>query len=119
MHKEMKENQRYFIINIKEPYAKAIYEVLKAGQIAKNEWPEGDISFEEWIAQTWPPSSYCTNCAHLRDSCIMSSDRVHCKLINMPLKQDEETKEYFKDPECIEQNLYISLDDFLKQIDRD
>ena len=37
----------------------------------------------------------------------------------IPLKQDEETKEYFKDPECIEQNLYISLDDFLKQIDRD
>lgn len=54
MKKYMKPGQRYFIINIDEPYARAIYEVLKAGQIAKGRWPEGDISFEEWIRATWP-----------------------------------------------------------------
>ena len=54
MKKYMKPEQRYFIINIDEPYARAIYEILKAGQIAKGKWPEGDISFEEWIRATWP-----------------------------------------------------------------
>ena len=53
MKKEMKLGNKYFIINIDEPYAKDIYEVLKAGQIAKGEWPEGDITFDEWVKQTW------------------------------------------------------------------
>lgn len=47
MLKEMKPGREYFIINIDEPYAEEIYEVLKRGQIVKGEWPEGDISFEE------------------------------------------------------------------------
>lgn len=49
----MESRRNYFIINIDEPYAKAVYEILKAGQIAKGEWPEGDISFEEWKIQTF------------------------------------------------------------------
>lgn len=53
MYKTMKPGHRYFIINIDEPYAKAIYEVLKAGQMAKGQWPEGDIPFETWVKQTW------------------------------------------------------------------
>ena len=53
MRKDMKPGHNYFLINIDEPYAEEIYEVLKAGQIAKGEWPEGDISFNEWVRQTW------------------------------------------------------------------
>lgn len=53
MLKTMKRGTRYFIINIDEPYAKAIYEVLKYGQMVKDEWPEGDISFEEWKELTF------------------------------------------------------------------
>jgi hypothetical protein len=53
MLKEMKPEREYFIINIDEPYAEEIYEVLKRGQMAKGEWPEGDISFEEWKKQTF------------------------------------------------------------------
>jgi hypothetical protein len=53
MRKEFKPGHRYFIVNIDEPYAREIFEVLKRGQIAKNEWPEGDISFEEWQVQTF------------------------------------------------------------------
>lgn len=53
MIKIMKPGRYYFIINIDEPYAKAIYEVLKYGQMIKDEWPEGDISFEEWKQQTF------------------------------------------------------------------
>jgi hypothetical protein len=49
----MQPGNRYFIINIDEPYAEEIYEVLRRGQIVKGEWPEGDISFEEWIEETW------------------------------------------------------------------
>ena len=56
MKKQMKPGRNYFVINIDEPYAKAIYEVLKAGQIAKDEWPEGDITFEEWVKETWGES---------------------------------------------------------------
>lgn len=48
MLKEIKPGRKYFLINIDEPYAEHIYEILKAGQIAKGEWPEGDINFEEW-----------------------------------------------------------------------
>lgn len=50
---DMKPGRRYFIINIDEPYAGKIYEVLKQGQMAKDDWPEGDISFEEWQNQTF------------------------------------------------------------------
>jgi len=53
MFKAMKPGNKYFVINTDEPYAKALYEVLKAGQIAKGEWPEGDITFEEWL-KTFP-----------------------------------------------------------------
>lgn len=53
MLKEMKPGRRYFIINLDEPYAEEVYEVLKRGQMAKGEWPEGDISFEEWKEQTF------------------------------------------------------------------
>lgn len=53
MKKELKRWNEYFIINIDEPYAIDIYEVLKRGQMAKGEWPEGDISFEEWQEQTF------------------------------------------------------------------
>lgn len=51
--KSMKPGRKYFIINIDEPYAEEIYEVLKRGQIAKGEWPEGDMSFAEWKKQTF------------------------------------------------------------------
>lgn len=50
---DMKPGRRYFIINIDEPYAGEIYEVLKQGQMAKDDWPEGDISFKEWQNQTF------------------------------------------------------------------
>jgi len=53
----MKPGRRYFIINIDEPYAEEIYKVLKKGQTKKGEWPEGDISFEEWKKLTWPDNS--------------------------------------------------------------
>lgn len=53
MYKIMKPQNKYMIINIDEPYAKIVYEVLKYGQMQKGEWPEGDISFEEWIEFSW------------------------------------------------------------------
>lgn len=53
MRKQIKPGRRYFIINLDEPYAPEIYEVLRRGQIAKGEWPEGDISFKEWEDQTF------------------------------------------------------------------
>ena len=53
MIKNMKPGREYFIINIDEPYAEEIFEVLKRGQMAKGQWPEGDISFEEWQEQTF------------------------------------------------------------------
>jgi hypothetical protein len=48
MSKEAKPGRNYFVVNIDEPYAEKIYDVLKKGQMAKGKWPEGDISFEEW-----------------------------------------------------------------------
>ena len=50
--KPIKNPNEYFIINIDEPYAEEIYNILKCGQTAKGEWPEGDISFEQWQKQT-------------------------------------------------------------------
>ena len=52
------EVNNYFVINIDEPYAEEIYEVLKKGQAAKGEWPEGDISFEEWKRQAFSPPKF-------------------------------------------------------------
>ncbi len=51
--KEAKPGRNYFVINIDEPYAEKIYDVLKKGQTAKGKWPEGDISFEEWKKKTF------------------------------------------------------------------
>jgi hypothetical protein len=53
--KFMKPGRRYFIINLDEPYAPEVYEILKRGQMAKGpeHWPEGDVSFEEWKRQTF------------------------------------------------------------------
>jgi hypothetical protein len=62
MEKQMKPYRKYFIINIDEPYAKKIYEVLKQGQMAKGEWPEGDISFEEWKKQTFARVDFENKC---------------------------------------------------------
>lgn len=53
MLKHIKPDRRYFIINLDEPYAEVIYAVLKHGQMEKHEWPEGDISFEEWKELTF------------------------------------------------------------------
>lgn len=53
MFKKTKPGNNYFIINIDEPYAEDIYRVLKAGQEKKGEWPEGDITFEEWKDRTF------------------------------------------------------------------
>lgn len=58
MRKIIKPGRRYFIINIDEPYAEEIYKVLKKGQMKKGEWPEGNISFEEWKKQTWPEDNH-------------------------------------------------------------
>lgn len=58
MRKTMKPGREYFIINIREPYAPEIYEILKRGQMAKGEWPEGDITFEEWQEQTFGELRY-------------------------------------------------------------
>ena len=51
--KEPKEGRNYIFINIDEPYIKAIYEVLKAGEIAKGTWNEGDISFKDWCERSF------------------------------------------------------------------
>lgn len=53
LSKKEKPGNNYFVINIDEPYADKIYEVLKKGQTAKGKWPEGDISFEEWKKKTF------------------------------------------------------------------
>lgn len=52
--KTVKPGRKYFIINTDEPYAAEVYDALKRGQTAKGAWPEGDITFEEWMAHTWP-----------------------------------------------------------------
>ena len=54
MLKQVKEGRLYFVIDIKENYAEKIFQVLKKGQIEKNDWPEGkDITFEQWIFETF------------------------------------------------------------------
>jgi hypothetical protein len=57
MRKAMKSGNQYFVINIDEPYAAELYDVLKRGQQAKGQWPEGDISFDEWKRQTFKPTT--------------------------------------------------------------
>lgn len=55
MLKLMKPGREYIIINIDEPYARDVFEILMRGQMAKGpeHWPEGDISFEDWQEQTF------------------------------------------------------------------
>lgn len=54
MLKQLKPDQLYFVIRINENYAKKIFDVLKAEQIANNDWPEGpDITFEQWVFNTF------------------------------------------------------------------
>jgi len=61
MLKQMKPGRRYFIINIDEPYAEAIFAVLKCGEQMKRRSEseearireEFDVTFEEWIEETF------------------------------------------------------------------
>ena len=53
MLKQLKADNLYFVIKISENYAEKIFEVLKEEQIKKDDWPEGDITFEEWVEQTF------------------------------------------------------------------
>lgn len=70
MLKPMKPGRNYMIINIDEPYAEQVYEILKAGQMAKGEWPEGDITFEEWKKLTFK-DFYCES---LKDGLCSTRD---------------------------------------------
>lgn len=43
-------NRKYIVVNVDEPYAKGIFEVLKKGEEAKGTWTENDAkTFEEFI----------------------------------------------------------------------
>ena len=54
MLKQLKADHLYMIIDIKEPYIEKIFEVLKAGQLEKEDWPEGSsINFREWVEKTF------------------------------------------------------------------
>lgn len=53
MLKQLKANNLYFVINIDEPYAEKIFQVLKEEQMKLEQWPEGDISFEQWVKDTF------------------------------------------------------------------
>lgn len=53
MLKQLKPDQLYFVIRINEPYAKKIFEVLKEEQTKLGDWPEGSITFEEWVDKTF------------------------------------------------------------------
>lgn len=85
MKKYIKPNKRYFIINVDEPYAEKIYSVLKEGQQAKKEWPEGDISFKEWKHLTFETDG-CAGCKYFsrapeRDPCDECT-RMHCNTLS-------------------------------------
>lgn len=85
----MKPGNRYIIVNIDEPYAEEIYEVLKRGQEDKGEWPEGDISFEEWVRETfggYDDTSFwtCEWCGT-----INSSDQEYCPCEFEGFEEDE------------------------------
>jgi len=51
--KKQKPGRQYFVINIDEPYAAAVYDAMKRGEMLKGTWPEGDISFEDWKELTF------------------------------------------------------------------
>ena len=53
MLKQIKPGRLYFVINIDEPYARKVFEVLKEEQTKLGQWPEGEISFEEWVEDTF------------------------------------------------------------------
>ena len=54
MLKQLKADNLYFVIRVNEPYAEKIFNVLKEGQIANEDWPEGDnITFKEWVFDTF------------------------------------------------------------------
>ncbi|HOD61970.1 MAG TPA: hypothetical protein PKG96_07710 [Bacilli bacterium] len=53
MLKQLKPDRLYFIINIDESYASRIFEVLKEEETKRGNWPEGDISYREWVEQTF------------------------------------------------------------------
>jgi len=54
MLKQLKPDHLYMIVDIKEPYIEKLFQVLKAGQIKKGDWPEGpDITFIQWVGQTF------------------------------------------------------------------
>jgi hypothetical protein len=53
MIKQIKPGRLYFVINIDESYAAKIFDVLKAEQTKLNDWPEGDITFIQWVGQTF------------------------------------------------------------------
>jgi len=53
MLKEIKANDLYFVIRLNEPYARKIFDVLKEEQIKLNDWPEGDLTFEQWVYQMY------------------------------------------------------------------
>jgi len=67
MRKAMKLGRKYLLINIDEPYAEKIYAILKEGQMAKGEWPEGGIDFEEWKRRTFEGNSITTAGEQLED----------------------------------------------------
>jgi len=92
MRKEIKPGRQYFIINMDEPYAAVIYAVLKSGQQAKGQWPEGDIGFDEWKRLTFSQPSQssgqdeaCDNCGATEEKCEWCS--AHSNYI--PSIQDE------------------------------
>ena len=53
MLKQLKPDRLYFIINIDESYASRIFEVLKEEETKRGNWPERDISYREWVEQTF------------------------------------------------------------------
>lgn len=54
MLKQLKPGRLYFVINIDEPYAEKIFEVLKEEQTKLEQWPEGpNITFKEWVFDTF------------------------------------------------------------------
>ena len=55
MLKQLKPGHLYIIIDIQEPYAEKLFNVLKIGQIEKDDWPEGEITFKEWVLLTFGP----------------------------------------------------------------
>ena len=53
MLKQLKPDRLYFIINIDESYASRIFEVLKEEETKRGNWSDGDISYREWVEQTF------------------------------------------------------------------